>query len=94
MTSDDILKLTTMLTTIISAAAVLIVWLAVRHHHRLATIRARPMTPDGERAIALLSQDNERLVGQIGRLEERIAVLERIATDPAIRTHEAIELLR
>ena len=32
--------------------------------------------------------------GQIGRLEERIAVLERIATDPAERTARDIDSLR
>ena len=34
------------------------------------------------------------LKGQIGRLEERLAVLERIATDPAERTAREIEQLR
>ena len=46
------------------------------------------------RHIALLTADNEKLAGQIGRLEERIAVLERIATDPAERTSREIEALR
>ncbi|HWK36165.1 hypothetical protein [Sphingomonas sp.] len=50
--------------------------------------------PDGERKFALLTGENERLVGQVSRLEERIAVLERIATDPAERTARAIEELR
>ena len=36
---------------------------------------------DADRKIALLTDDNARLAGQIGRLEERIAVLERIATE-------------
>ena len=42
----------------------------------------------------LLADDNERLHGQVARLEERIAVLERIATDPAERTARAIDALR
>lgn len=37
--------------------------------------------PDADRKIALLEGDNAKLAGQIGRLEERIAVLERIATE-------------
>ncbi|PQM26172.1 hypothetical protein CVO77_13925 [Sphingopyxis lindanitolerans] len=37
--------------------------------------------PDADRKIALLTDDNAKLAGQIGRLEERIAVLERIATE-------------
>ena len=50
--------------------------------------------PRTSRRIELLASDNERLVGQIGRLEERIAVLERIATDPAVRTAREIDALR
>ena len=37
--------------------------------------------PDADRKIELLEGDNAKLAGQIGRLEERIAVLERIATE-------------
>lgn len=50
--------------------------------------------PDAERKIALLSSENEKLTGQVSRLEERIAVLERIATDPAERVAAEIEKLR
>lgn len=51
-------------------------------------------TPDADRKIHLLSSENDRLTGQISRLEERIAVLERIATDPAERTAREIDGLR
>ncbi len=47
-----------------------------------------------ERQVQLLSTENEKLTGKIGRLEERLAVLERIATDPAERTAREIEALR
>jgi cell division protein FtsB len=50
--------------------------------------------PSSARQIELLSTENERLKGQITRLEERLAVLERIATDPAERTAREIENLR
>ena len=50
--------------------------------------------PAADRKIDLLSSENARLTGQISRLEERIAVLERIATDPAERTARAIDALR
>ncbi|MFT3978047.1 MAG: hypothetical protein QM688_13180 [Sphingomonas bacterium] len=49
---------------------------------------------DDQRRIMLLSNENEKLTGQVSRLEERIAVLERIATDPATRTAAEIEALR
>lgn len=50
--------------------------------------------PDAERKIELLSAENERLTSQISRLEERLSVLERIATDPAERTAREIDALR
>ncbi len=49
---------------------------------------------NADRKIDLLSNENEKLVGRISRLEERIAVLERIATDPAVRTARDIDALR
>lgn len=49
---------------------------------------------DAQRKIELLSNENERLVGQVGRLEERLRVLERIATDPAERISREIDNLR
>ena len=42
----------------------------------------------------LLKQENERLTGKVDRLEERLRVLERIATDPAERTAREIDALR
>jgi hypothetical protein len=50
--------------------------------------------PDDKRKIELLTNENERQAGQITRLEERLAVLERIATDPAERTAREIDALR
>jgi len=50
--------------------------------------------PAAQRKIELLSSENEKLTGQIGRLEERLRVLERIATDPAERTAREIDALR
>ena len=50
--------------------------------------------PEQARTVRLLTGENERLTGQVTRLEERIAVLERIATDPAERTAREIDGLR
>ena len=50
--------------------------------------------PDAERKISLLSSENERLTGQVSRLKERIAVLERIATDAPSRLTAEIERLK
>lgn len=46
------------------------------------------------RGVELLDTENERRAQQIDRLEDRIAVMERIATDPAARTAREIESLR
>ncbi len=50
--------------------------------------------PDSKRTIELLAGENEKLSGQILRLEERIAVLERIATDKPARLSAEIDALR
>lgn len=50
--------------------------------------------PEQARTVQLLTGENERLTGQVSRLEERISVLERIATDPAERTAREIDSLR
>jgi hypothetical protein len=49
---------------------------------------------DPVRSVALLANENEHKGQMIVRLEERLAVLERINTDPAERTARAIEALR
>jgi len=76
---------------------VLTSWIRARHGYPLEdewSGKSRREDPEAERKIGLLSSENERLIGQIGRLEERISVLERIATDPAERTAREIEKLR
>jgi len=77
---------------------VLTSWIRARHGYPLenewsGTVR-KDDGPDAARRIELLTNENERLTGQVSRLEERIAVLERIATDPAERTAREIEQLR
>jgi hypothetical protein len=51
-------------------------------------------TTIGAEENARLAHENETLRLSTRRLEERIAVLERIATDPAERTAREIEQLR
>ncbi len=53
--------------------------------------------PDADRKIALLENDNAKLADKIVRLEERISVLERIATETggqAAQLAEQIDRLR
>ena len=56
------------------------------------------ITRDGgtelKRQNDLLERENEKLRGKVGRLEERMSVLERIAVDPARRLASDIDKLR
>ena len=83
------------------AAWVITTWIRAKHGYPLEdqwTGKAiERTTPDADRKISLLTNENEQLTGKIGRLEERIAVLERIATDAnssSTRLADEIERLR
>lgn len=73
-------------------------WMRVKHGYPITDDNGKTIHkaagPDAERKIELLTNENSRLTGQISRLEERIAVLERIATDPAERLGRDIDALR
>lgn len=76
---------------------VLSTWIRAKHGYPLENEWGGTVdrnNPDADRKIELLSHENAQLKGQITRLEERIAVLERIATDPADRTAREIDALR
>ncbi len=68
-----------------------------RHGFSVSDGAGRTITredPEAQRMIANLSHDNGQLVARVARLEDRLAVLERIATDPAERTAREIDALR
>jgi hypothetical protein len=72
-------------------------WIRAKHGYPLegewgGTINKQD--PATDRKIELLATENEKLTGQISRLEERIAVLERIATDAPSRLTAEIDNLR
>jgi hypothetical protein len=73
-------------------------WIRARHGYPIENewkgVAHKGDNPEAERRIELLTNENDSLKGQLGRLEERLAVLERIATDPAERTAREIEQLR
>ena len=66
-------------------------WIRARHGFE-------PETEDGDRPsrkqINAVTAENDALKAQVKKLEERMAVMERIATDPAERTAREIENLR
>lgn len=65
-------------------------WIRAKHGYPLADRKGRVV----ERDAPQLREENEVLRGQVQKLEERLRVLERIATDPAERTAREIESLR
>lgn len=72
-------------------------WIRARHGYPIENEwsgTASRADPDADRKLALLIAENDKLHGQISRLEERLAVLERIATDPAERIARDIDALR
>lgn len=59
-------------------------WIRARHGYPIENEwggTVHRTDPDADRKIALLTDDNAKLADKISRLEERISVLERIATD-------------
>jgi hypothetical protein len=68
-------------------------WRARRGGEKFAAFMDGAGLADG-RKIELLTGENATLKAQVIRLEERVAVLERIATDPAKRLANEIEGLR
>ena len=85
---------------IMASAWVTVTLVHYRHTGRdRARARSGPFCLDSRideepRENARLARENARLEATVERLEDRIAVLERIATDPAERTAREIESLR
>ncbi len=72
-------------------------WIRARHGYPVegewggTAVKADPQL---DRKIELLANENQRLTAQVDRLQERISVLERIATDRPARLAEEIDSLR
>ncbi len=72
-------------------------WIRAKHGYPLENewggTTPHPAVP-AERQITLLSNENAELKSKLVRMEERVAVLERIATDSGTRIAHEIERLR
>jgi hypothetical protein len=82
---------------ICTAGWVINTWIRAKHGYPLEDEwggKTERDDPAARRNLELLATENERLKGQVLRLEDRLGVLERIATDPAERTAREIENLR
>ena len=78
------------------AAWVITTWIRAKHGYPIDEWSDGSGSGEIEtrRAAELMARENDQLKGQIGRLEERIATLERIATDPSERISREIDNLR
>ena len=69
-----------------------------RHGYPIENEWGKVITKDGDLDLRkqneILERENEMLRGKVGRLEERMSVLERIATDTPNRLSAEIEKLR
>ena len=72
-----------------------LITLAIQWYGR-RKVKQAMTAPDmvARRGVELLDNENERRSQQIDRLQERIAIVEQIATDPGTRTAREIERLR
>ena len=77
---------------IIASAWMIVAIVKARQGHGRSA--GTPMSVGEARENVQLARENEDLKLTIERLEDRLAVLERIATDPAERTAREIERLR
>ena len=73
-------------------------WIRARHGYPLENEWTgktyQSEQPEAAKEVERLTSENAGLKDQLSRLEERMAVLERIAVDPAERTAREIEELR
>jgi cell division protein FtsB len=93
MDDAEIAVFIVVMTVLVATAVLILNW--IRGRHRIAEVQARNVhLPEAGREIELLSRENAGLRGKVDRLEERLSVLERIATDDGHRLTQEIEALR
>jgi len=73
-------------------------WIRARHGYPVENewsgVSHRQDAPETARRFEALTSENAGLKSQVAQLQDRLAVLERIVTDPGERTAREIELLR
>lgn len=80
----DKMLLVVLLVGIATAGWMFTTWIRARHGYPIENEwggTVHRTDPDADRKVKLLESDNAKLAGQISRLEDRISVLERIATE-------------
>ena len=87
---------------IVSLAAVagwvVTTWMRVRHGYPLEGSWGQELKPvtghEAIKRVKLLTQENAQLMAEVGALKDRVATLERIATDGGTRLAREIDGLR
>ena len=69
-------------------------WIKVRHGYSLTQDRCSRSGNGSKAQYDSIFQENRELKSRLSEVTERLAVLERIATDPAERVSREIEKLR
>ena len=77
-------------------AWIITTWIRARHGYPIENEWGGMCSMDdgSDKATKALTAENEQLKATVGRLEERLKVLERIATDPSRQLADEIEKLR
>ncbi|MFN3591712.1 MAG: hypothetical protein ACK4TG_05950 [Thermaurantiacus sp.] len=79
-------------------AWVVTTWLRVRHGYPLEGSWGQELKPvnnsEAIERVKLLTQENAQLMAEVGALKDRVATLERIATDSGTRLATEIDNLR
>jgi hypothetical protein len=80
------------------AGWIITTWLRVKNGYPLDGAWGQAVYPqkteETVERVKLLSQENAQLRAELGSIKDRLAVIERIATDPAERTAREIDALR
>ena len=69
-------------------------WIRARHGYPLEDEWGGKTAPADAKASKALIEENRELRAQLGKVNERLQVLERIATDPSLGVAAQIEALR
>jgi len=75
-------------------AWIITTYVRTKHGYPIENEWGGMVEPKDSETNARLAQENTQLKADVSRLEERLKVLERIATDPAKRLEDEIERLR
>lgn len=96
MLIEELAPVMALLGTLAIGGWIFTTWLRVRHGYPLENSWGQTIHPkltDGDKRLAALADENRHLRTELGELKNRVAVLEKLATDPAARIDREIAAL-